>query len=174
MTATLRFFFLLALATWLGGLLFFGAVLAPVAFTILPTTHLAGLVVGASLRHLHVIGLVCGIVLLTTQMILGPQGRKRAFIASLALIVIMLGLTAVSQFAIIPSMDQHRAAALTGFSPEAELNTVPADNSDRAAFDHLHNLSTWVEQGVIFCAVVLMSLASLPPRRDPQFPHPNS
>jgi uncharacterized membrane protein len=167
MTATLRFFFLLALITWLGGLLFFGAVLAPVAFTVLPTNHLAGLVVGASLRHLHVIGLVCGAILLITQLMLGPQGRKRAFTAALVLIVVMLALTSVSQFAIIPAMDQHRAAALTGFSSDAELKTVPEDNAELAAFNRLHNISTWVEQGVIFCAVVLTALAALPPRRIP-------
>jgi hypothetical protein len=165
MTATLRFFFLLALAAWLGGLLFFGVV-AYVSFTVLPTTHLAGLVVGGSLRHLHILGLVCGVILVVTQLLLGPQGRKRAFAASLALIAIMLALTVVSQFAIIPSMDRHRAAALAGAAPDAELDSVPRGNSDRTAFDRLHNISTWVEQGVIFCGVVLLSLAALPPRRD--------
>jgi hypothetical protein len=78
----------------------------------------------------------------------------------------MLGLTAVSQFAIIPSMDRHRAAALAGAALDAELDSVPRGNSDRTAFDRLHNISTWVEQGVIFCGVVLLSLAALPPRRD--------
>jgi hypothetical protein len=51
---------------------------------------------------------------------------------------------------------------------------VPRDNPERAAFDHLHNLSTWMEQGVIFCGVVLLALASLPPRKVPHFSHPNS
>jgi len=49
----------LALTLWLGGILFFGAVLAPTAFRVLPTIHDAGLVVGASLASLHHIGLIC-------------------------------------------------------------------------------------------------------------------
>lgn len=174
MTATLRFLFLLALAIWLGGLLFFGAVLAPVAFTVLPSTHLAGAVVGTALRHLHVIGFICGIVLVVTQLLLGPQGRRRAFAASLVLIAVMLALTAVSQLALIPAMDEHHARALAGLSADADLDSVPRDNPDRAAFDRLHNISTWVEQGVIFSGIVLLSLASLPPRRPPHFSHANS
>ena len=60
----------LALSVWLGALVFFGAVLAPIAFTQLPPLfpnpalgiHAAGLVVGDSLVRLHWIGLVCGLV----------------------------------------------------------------------------------------------------------------
>ena len=44
MQTTLRAIKLLMLVIWLGGLIFFGAVLAPVAFTRLPSTHMAGMV----------------------------------------------------------------------------------------------------------------------------------
>ena len=158
----LRFFFLLALSAWLGALLFFGVV-AYVAFTVLPTTHEAGLVVGTSLRHLHVIGLVCGLVLLITQLLLRPQGRRRAFAAGLVLTAVMIALTVISQFAIIPAMDQHRAR----IGSTVDLNSVAPDNPDRVAFDQLHVYSTWVEDGVLVAALALLALASLSPHREP-------
>ena len=37
----LRFLMLLSLVAWIGGLIFFAFVLAPTAFQVLPTTHLA-------------------------------------------------------------------------------------------------------------------------------------
>ena len=42
----LRYLMLLSLVAWIGGLIFFAFVLAPTAFQVLPTTHLAGNVVG--------------------------------------------------------------------------------------------------------------------------------
>lgn len=148
-SATLRYIALLALACWLGSLLFFGMVLAPVAFTVLPTTHEAGLVVGASLRHLHVIGLVCGVILFLCIVLFGPRGKPRTFAAGIALTILMVALTAISQFGIIPAMDRHRAAA-------GDISSVPVTNPDRAAFNRLHVYSTWTEQGVLLAGLVLL------------------
>ena len=47
---------------WVGGLGFFAFVVAPVAFHSLASAHEAGLVVGGTLRVLHMIGLVGGVV----------------------------------------------------------------------------------------------------------------
>ena len=60
----LRFLMLLSLVVWIGGLIFFAFVLAPTAFTVLPTTHLAGNVVGRALSKLHWIAIFSGIVYL--------------------------------------------------------------------------------------------------------------
>ena len=62
----------LALGLWLGALVFFGAILAPIAFSQLPPlfaspaagVHAAGMVVGDSLVRLHWIGLFCGLIFL--------------------------------------------------------------------------------------------------------------
>ena len=63
MTTVFRIVRLIALAIWVGGLVFFGFV-AAVAFSTLPDTHSAGLVVRGSLIALHHIGLVAGIAYL--------------------------------------------------------------------------------------------------------------
>src|SRR5271155_2859848 len=99
MQIALRTLRLLSLITWLGGLIFFGAVLAPVAFTHLPSTHDAGLVVGASLRILHIIGFVCGGVLILTTL---ARDRTARAVGFTAITVAMLALTSYSQFSIIP------------------------------------------------------------------------
>ena len=48
----LRFLMLLALVVWLGALIFF-PVVAQTSFTVLPSAHLAGLVVRGTLLTLH-------------------------------------------------------------------------------------------------------------------------
>jgi len=64
----LRFLMLLALAIWLGGLIFF-PVVAQTAFSILPSSHLAGEMVRDSLRELHWMGFVSGVVFLASSLL---------------------------------------------------------------------------------------------------------
>src|SRR5438445_12478937 len=65
----LRYLMLLSLIVWLGGLIFFSFVVAPTAFSVLPSRHLAGSVVSRSLTALHWMGLVSGLVFLATSML---------------------------------------------------------------------------------------------------------
>ena len=53
MQTVLRALRLFAMVAWVGGLIFFAFVVAPVAFHSLPSTHEAGIVVGGTLRVLH-------------------------------------------------------------------------------------------------------------------------
>ena len=66
----LRFFMLLSLVVWVGGIIFFAFVLAPTVFHpgVLPSRQLAGAVVSRSLSILHWMGLACAIVFLITSM----------------------------------------------------------------------------------------------------------
>src|ERR1700761_5520565 len=67
----------LVLGLWLGALVFFGAILAPIAFSQLPPLfptpaagiHAAGVVVGGSLVRLHWIGLFCGLIFLIVSVV---------------------------------------------------------------------------------------------------------
>ena len=72
---------LLALIVWVGGLIFF-PVLAGTAFSVLPSPHLAGLVVRRSLIILHWMGIVSGIVFLVTSTLM--PGHLGVFGAPLA------------------------------------------------------------------------------------------
>ncbi|HTZ96248.1 MAG TPA: DUF4149 domain-containing protein [Terriglobales bacterium] len=151
----LRYLMLLALVVWLGGLIFFAFVLAPTVFSVLPTRHLAGNVVARSLSSLHWIGIVSGIVFLAGSIIYSQisKGTPRLFAAKHVLIVLMLVLTLVSQFSIMPRMDVLRASI-------GEIDSVPIDNPVRMQFDALHVWSTRVEGGVLLLGLVVVYLTA--------------
>jgi uncharacterized membrane protein len=145
----------LSLVVWIGGLIFFAFVLAPTAFTVLPTTHLAGNVVGRALSKLHWIGLVSGVVFLISSLLYSrfTDGMAHVFAARHVLLCLMLALTLISQFGIIPRMDSLRATL-------GEVSSVPADNSDRVQFDALHAWSTRVEGGVLLLGLIVVYLTA--------------
>ena len=151
----LRFLMFLALVVWLGGLIFF-PVVAQTAFTVLPTRHLAGSVVGRSLGILHWMAIISGIVFLISSLLYNrlTTGSTHLFAARHILICLMLALTLISQFAIIPRMDSLRA------SLPGEIDSVPADNPARMQFDALHVWSTKIEQGVLVLGAVLIYLTA--------------
>jgi Domain of unknown function (DUF4149) len=151
----LRFLILLSLIVWIGGLIFFPAV-AQTAFSVLPTRQLAGLVVGHSLVILHWMGIFSGIVFLISSLLYNrfTVGSARPLAAGHILIILMLALTLISQFSIIPRMDTLRA------SIPGEIDSVPVDDPARAHFDVLHVWSTRVEEGVLLLGLVLVYLTA--------------
>ena len=154
MVAFLRFLMLLALAIWLGALVFFPFV-AQTAFTVLPLPHLAGLVVRDTLGGLHWLGLLAGSVFVGASLIIGriATGRARPFRLAHILVVAMLALTAISQFEIIPRMERLRTAA-------GEISSLPGENPIRAQFDSLHAWSTRIEGTVLVLGVFVLYLTS--------------
>jgi uncharacterized membrane protein len=154
----LRYLMLLSLIVWLGGLIFFAFVLAPTAFSVLPSRHLAGTVVGRSLGALHWMGIASGILFLASSILYSrlTKGTPHIFAARHVLICLMLALTLVSQFGVIPRMDTLRASI-------GEIDSAPLDNPARMQFNALHVWSTRVESGVFLLglAVVYLTAASL-------------
>jgi uncharacterized protein DUF4149 len=150
----LRFLMLLAVAIWLGALVFFPAV-AATAFSGLPSTHMEGVVVRRSLLKLHDMGFVCGAIFLICSLIYNRVllGRARVFAFSHVLIVLMLALTAVSQFRIIPQMESLRVAA-------GEIDQLAPAGPIRAQFDSLHVWSTRVEGAVLVLGIILLYLTA--------------
>src|SRR5436309_11254391 len=109
--AVLPFLMLLSLVVWVGGIIFFAFVLAPAVFSVLPSRHLAGLVVTRSLTALHWIGIASGLVFVLASMAYARLNTGSAHPMALrhVLIYAMLLLTIVSQFAITPRMHALRA-----------------------------------------------------------------
>ena len=143
----------LVLGLWLGALVFFGAVLAPIAFSQLPPLfatpaagiHAAGMVVGGSLVRLHWIGLFCGLIFLVVSVL--ARAHYRTIIPQALLVLVMMLLTAYSQFSIIPRMDTARD------SVGGNVEAVAANNPGRQIFDRLHQRSVHVEVLVLLCGV---------------------
>jgi len=146
----LRFVLLLCLTIWLGALIFF-PVVAQTSFTVLPSTHLAGRVVRNTLIDLHWMGFAAGIIFLGCSVICNRVvlGRFCVFSASHILIVLMLALTAISQFAIIPRMDLLRISA-------GEVSALPTSNPISAQFDSLHAWSTRIEMTVLLLGLIVL------------------
>jgi hypothetical protein len=151
----LRYLMLLSLIVWLGGLIFFAFVLAPTAFAVLPSRHLAGSVVGRSLGMLHWMGIVSGIIFLASSILYSrlTKGTPHVFAARHVLICLMLALTLISQFGIMPRMDTLRASI-------GEIDSVPPNNPARMQFDALHVWSTRVESGVFLLGLVVVYLTA--------------
>jgi len=146
---------LLSLVVWIGGLIFFAFVLAPTAFQVLPNTHLAGNVVGRSLGKLHGIAIISGIVFLITSLLYSrfTEGTAHVFAFRHLLVIVMLALTLLSQFWIIPRMDSLRASV-------GDFTAVPLDNPARVQFDALHVWSTRVEGAVLVLGLVAVYLTA--------------
>jgi putative copper export protein len=161
MNIVFRIVRLIALAVWVGGLIFFGFV-ASVAFKTLPNAHEAGLVVRGSLIALHHIGLVAGLVyLLVTLALLATQGDTHPMRAvELLLVVVMLALTGYSEFSVIPRMEADRVA-LGG-----DVSMAPADAPALQHFDRLHKVSVRVEGTVLIAGLLLLGLAPVHGRDD--------
>jgi len=147
----LRFLMLLSLVVWLGGLIFLAFVEAPTAFTpgLLPTRHMAGSIVGHSLDLLHYMAIASGIVFLIASMLLSrlSTGDARPLAARHLLIVLMLMLTVISQFAISPKMHALRAEV-------GVIDNVPLDNPLRHEFDRLHVWSEKFEEAILLLGLV--------------------
>ncbi len=160
MLTFLRFFMLLSLVVWLGGILFFGAVMAPALFSILPKRELAGAVVTRTLASLHWMGLVSGVVFLVCSFAAVRMGDPSLGWRNW-LVVAMLALTLVSQFGVGRRMQALRRDMV-------EIDSISADDPRRVEFNKLHRYSTALEQGVLILGlVVLWGVAGLPTVRRP-------
>jgi uncharacterized membrane protein len=162
MPTLLRILRLLAMVVWVGGLIFFAFVLAPVAFGTLPSTHLAGTVVGATLRILHLMGVYSGLIfVLATSVLLkqAPRPIKGRYETQLLLAAVMLAATAYLQVGVLPAMERDRAAA------GGDIDASPLTSEPHQHFNRLHTRSERIEGGVLLCGlaiVVLMARESLP------------
>jgi uncharacterized membrane protein len=151
----LRFFMLLSLVVWIGGIVFF-SFMAPTAFHVLPTRLLAGTLVGNLLTKLHWIAIVSAIVYLMSSLAYSrlTDGTAHVFALRHVLICGMLALTLVSQFWITPRMVTLRAQVAT-FDTAETLNQ-PA----RVEFDALHAWSTRAEITVLLLGLVMIYMTA--------------
>jgi uncharacterized membrane protein len=150
MQTFLRTIEFLGLSLWLGSDVFLSFVVAPGAFRILASRDQAGAMVGFALWWMHMIGVVCGIVILLARV-----ARTRTF-ASLAApaalcVVLMIILTVVSQHAVSPKMAALRVQM-------GSIQATAADSPLLAEFSKLHRISVSLESGVLLAGFAAMFL----------------
>jgi hypothetical protein len=158
MKTAIRALILLLVVLWLGGVMFFPVVAAS-AFGSISDTHIAGTIVAKCLRVLHYEGLFSGalivLLLLVAQLV---RAIPRSVAAPVVVTLIMLGLTAYSQYSIIPRMERDRMAE------GGAINLMDRDNPNTVDFNRLHGVSEKVEEGVLVGGIVLVVLLSLGPK----------
>jgi uncharacterized membrane protein len=149
--SVLRFFMLLSMVVWVGGIIFFSFVVAPALFSILPSRHLSGLVVTRALASLHWIGVVCGGVFLIFSFFEAyrTSGTVQAPAARNVLVFAMMAVTLVSQIGVSTKMAALRAEM-------GDIDKVPAADPRRLAFNHLHQWSTSLEVMVLILGLVTL------------------
>jgi uncharacterized protein DUF4149 len=150
----LRFLMFLALVVWVGGIVLF-IVLAPTAFSVLPTHAMAALIVGPMLKKLHWIGIGAGIVFLLSSMALARVTKARMPFASAQhiLIYFMLGFTCISQFAVMPRMAELRKSV-------GDIDLLSLSDPIRLQFNALHVWSTRLEGAVLILGLIVLYLAA--------------
>lgn len=163
MTTLLRILRLYPLALWAGGEVFF-VLVAGIAFSVLPDTHSAGLVVRGALIDLHWLGLCAGVIYLlaTLTLLATRRDTHRVRAVEVALVGVMLLVTLYSQRSVIPRMENDR------LSLGGDVTAVAKDNPTRKDFDRLHSLSVNLEGAVLLCSLVLIALAPIHDRRAPE------
>jgi hypothetical protein len=151
------------MTAWVGGLTFFAFVVAPIAFGRLSSAHEAGLVVGGCLNVLHWIGLIGGVVFCVSTATLWFRAEVPArvgFALEMILSLLMLAVTAYSQFRILPAMEQDRIQA------GGAIETADISSPARVDFEQLHVWSERLEGFVLLCGIgVILVLA-----RESQWP----
>ena len=145
MSTLVRFLQFLTLGTWVGSILYFGAIVAPAAFSVL-TQDQAGALVGLTLGRLHLLGIVAGVIYLLVTAIWGRSALALLRPAPL-LVIVMLVLTFVSQFWVMSTMDALRAQM-------GSVAAAPPTDALRASFDRLHRISVNLEMAVLVAGLL--------------------
>jgi hypothetical protein len=130
------------LGGWFGANLLFGAVIAPTAFAILPTTEIAGSLIGSVLTKLHLYGALAGLPL---ALLSRSLGRGRLLVA----IPVILSLVCLySHFGLSVEMAEIRDSSFG-----------PGGNPDIAArFALLHRISRGLFVGMGAAITLLIVL----------------
>src|SRR6185437_8277791 len=132
------FVYLLSLVCWLGGMVFFTALIAPVLFKTLPMAE-AGKLLSVLFPRYYILGYICGAIGLV-----------------LAIYLCAMRMTVYAGAVVRP-----RVGAIRAVTEEAT-----PDPARRAEFDRLHHLSVMLNGGVMLLnlAALLASAVALTPR----------
>jgi len=157
-TTLVRFLQFLTLGTWIGSVLYFGAIVAPAAFSVL-TLDQAGSLVGITLGRLHLMGIVAGVIYLLVTTLAARSAAALLRPASL-LVIVMLVLTFVSQYWVSETMNALRGQM-------GSVAATPATSELRASFDRLHGISVRLEMAVLIAGLLALAFTSRVPKPVP-------
>ena len=141
-----------AVSVWVGAMAFFSLFVAPTAFSVLDRES-AGRLVTAVFPRYYLFGLVLGSLGLAgvAGRLLGG-GERQAPWGSLALLLVMLGLTLYALVVLLPASEAVRAAMRAA-------GVTPAPQAQ--AFARLHRLSVILNGVTLLAGLALVSLEAV-------------
>ncbi len=143
------------LAFWVGVMLFFSGLLAPIAFQTFPQAQ-AGDLMNKLFAPYHVVGYVCGgVALLTAWFAGGFRGKVRN-----ALLIALLGATLYAGLVISPEARTLRVEL-------RQTDTATENPTTRARFDTLHHRAVALNAAILIAALTALVWAVVsPPKRQ--------
>jgi len=135
---------------WLGAALLMAAVVAPAAFSVLPTRSLAGALVGRVLPAMFWSGMLVGLVVAVLSWWLPASAWCTGAGLTLA------AASAAAQLVVAPRIAAIRIAA------GGQIDTLALDDPRRQAFGRLHGISVaWMGLGGVAALIALVLLLRL-------------
>jgi hypothetical protein len=145
---------LFLLAAWFGAALFFSAVVAPAAFSILRAfdlpnaNEIAGTLVTRTLAVVNLSGFVVGLVLIAMVLVRRRGFVRRAFWPALISAIVLAGATSLGEWVIAARMRALRVAMVL------PIDQVSIDDPRRIAFNQLHGYSVTALSIAMIAALV--------------------
>lgn len=144
-----------ALAFWVGVMLFFSGLLAPIAFQTFPTAQ-AGDLMSKLFAPYHIVGYVCGGAALLTAWFAGGLGGN----VRNGLLIALLGATLYAGLVISPEARTLRAEL-------RQTDTANENPVTKARFDTLHRRAVTLNGAILVGAMGALIWAVIsPPRRS--------
>ena len=152
---------LLLLGAWAGAMAFFAFAVAPAAFAVLPSRHLAGEFVTRIVSTLDAVGVLAAALILVTALLSRPatSWRRPAGALSLTLYALLLLAPALSRGLIAPRLLAMRQTMGRPIEALAEGDPL------RVAFNQLHQVSVGLLAVALVAAVVAFGLGWRETRR---------
>jgi Domain of unknown function (DUF4149) len=145
---------LLLLAAWLGAALFFSAVVAPAAFSVLRmyqlpnSSEIAGAIVSRSLAAINLSGFCVGVLLLVILFLRRKGGKRWELVLQFITISIVTLMCAVGEWVIAARMRALRGAMVL------PIDRLAQEDPGRIAFSSLHRYSVIVLAIAMIAALI--------------------
>lgn len=148
---------MILVAGWLGAAVFFSAVVAPAAFSVLRSfqianaSEIAGAIVNRSLSAINVSGFVIALVALLVGLMVRGGSQRIWFLLELLALIVMAFMTAVGQWVIATRIRALRAAL------SVPVDQLAMTDPQRVNFNSLHRYSV-IALSVAIIAALIASL----------------
>ena len=151
---------LFLLSLWLGAAIFFSAVVAPSAFSVLRTfrlsnsSEIAGNIVSRALSVLNTSGFIVSLLLLLTVFTIKRGSGQRSLLVEIISLAIVATTTGIGQWVVAEKMRALRAAMVLS------IDQIAAGDSRRVAFNSLHKYSVAALAVAMIAALVAFLAAA--------------